>query len=451
MLPVGPGLGLGEGPALTGARLELHQPCLVVQEGLHHLVGDGRRVALHPDGSLERAVGVEVADLEPIGEAHHHGAARSRDPDGSLEGDRRPHQGAFDHGLFGQPLPSREFAEDGEGSALRIEKGDPDGVPDQPIGALAFVCSRPHDRHEPPVGQQALDLRRWSVRLGGRPDPPAEGPVGAEEKHALAQVGNPDGIAGRAARLAGGLELSRSLAQSPGPDLQDPVGVEEADLAAPGIHQHQPPVRKLDGTCREVKLMARCLLVLADEDLRLRQSGSLPGESVREDRLGHPGAVGDHGLLRWSLGCVLPASAQRQDQGKQEDGGELVRYCARGPLALERLHAPAGNGALTSPEARLVYRLPEPDLHGCGELRLTPLELLERLARLVPPPRIHRHRYHGVLAPNARLRSAVVSIGRPAADEPPAHAEPPPSPRPASPSVAPPGPSREPAPTGTPA
>ena len=25
----------------------------------------------------------------------------------------------------------------------------------------------------------------------------------------------------------------------------------------------------------------------------------------------------------------------------------------------------------------------------------------ERLARFVPPPRVHRHRYHGVLAPNA--------------------------------------------------
>ena len=74
------------------------------------------------------------------------------------------------------------------------------------------------------------------------------------------------------------------------------------------------------------------------------------------------------------------------------------RYCARGPLALERLHAPGGIEALTSPDARLVYRLPEPDMHGRQELRLTPHELLDRRARLVPPPRIHRHRYHGVLA-----------------------------------------------------
>ena len=35
-----------------------------------------------------------------------------------------------------------------------------------------------------------------------------------------------------------------------------------------------------------------------------------------------------------------------------------------------------------------------------GELLLTPLELINRIAQLVPPPRTHRHRYYGVLAPN---------------------------------------------------
>ena len=137
-------------------------------------------------------------------------------------------------------------------------------------------------------------------------------------------------------------------------------------------------------------------------------------------------------------------------QGEDRAGVErLVRYCARGPLALERLHAPAGIGALTSVEAHLVYRLPEPDVHGRQELRLTPLELLERLARLVPPPRIHRHRYHGILAPNARLRSTVVTIGRPVPDDVPVGVEPPPSPDHASHPVALPGRSHEPGPSGT--
>jgi hypothetical protein len=45
-----------------------------------------------------------------------------------------------------------------------------------------------------------------------------------------------------------------------------------------------------------------------------------------------------------------------------------------------------------------------------GVVELTPFEFLDRLADLVPPPRKHRHRYHGVFAPNHRLRKAVTSL-----------------------------------------
>ena len=43
-------------------------------------------------------------------------------------------------------------------------------------------------------------------------------------------------------------------------------------------------------------------------------------------------------------------------------------------------------------------------------LYLTPLELISRIAALVPAPRVHRHRYYGVLAPNARLCPAVTAL-----------------------------------------
>ena len=36
------------------------------------------------------------------------------------------------------------------------------------------------------------------------------------------------------------------------------------------------------------------------------------------------------------------------------------------------------------------------------------MELLEKLAALVPPPRFHLLRYHGVLAPRARARDRIV-------------------------------------------
>jgi len=45
-----------------------------------------------------------------------------------------------------------------------------------------------------------------------------------------------------------------------------------------------------------------------------------------------------------------------------------------------------------------------------GVVELTPFEFLDRLADLVPPPRRHRQRYHGVFAPNHKLRRAVTAL-----------------------------------------
>lgn len=67
-------------------------------------------------------------------------------------------------------------------------------------------------------------------------------------------------------------------------------------------------------------------------------------------------------------------------------------------------------------EQRLLYRLPKPGPDGRTALTLTPLEFIQRLAALIPPPRAHRHRYHGVLAPNAPLRKAVTALAPAASD-----------------------------------
>ena len=91
----------------------------------------------------------------------------------------------------------------------------------------------------------------------------------------------------------------------------------------------------------------------------------------------------------------------------------LLRYCARPPSAMERLRKEG---------AALVYRCakqhsePTGDKRGAkvDELHLTPLELIDRIAALVPPPRTHRHRYFGVLAPNSPLRAAVTVFVTPA-------------------------------------
>ncbi len=78
----------------------------------------------------------------------------------------------------------------------------------------------------------------------------------------------------------------------------------------------------------------------------------------------------------------------------------LCRYVARPPLALARLEA------LT--DGRLAYRLKTPWRDGTTHVVMERRELLERLAPLIPPPRAHQVRYHGVLAPCASGRDRVV-------------------------------------------
>ncbi|MES9884055.1 MAG: transposase, partial [Sedimenticola sp.] len=66
----------------------------------------------------------------------------------------------------------------------------------------------------------------------------------------------------------------------------------------------------------------------------------------------------------------------------------------------------------------LIYQRPKPRHDGQTLLRLTPMEFLDRVAILIPPPQRHRHRYHGVLAPNAPLRKQVTErAGLPVTDE----------------------------------
>jgi hypothetical protein len=53
-------------------------------------------------------------------------------------------------------------------------------------------------------------------------------------------------------------------------------------------------------------------------------------------------------------------------------------------------------------------KLKTPWRDGTTHLVMSPLEFMQRLAALVPRPRLHLMRFHGVLAPNAKLRALVV-------------------------------------------
>jgi hypothetical protein len=112
-------------------------------------------------------------------------------------------------------------------------------------------------------------------------------------------------------------------------------------------------------------------------------------------------------MLGWDHGGGFSLDAGVRIESHDRVGLErLIRYCARPPFALDRLHLVGGRSD------QILYLLPKPDPTGRTALRLSALEFLDRLAEILPPPRIHRHRYHGVFAPNAPLRPLVTARAR---------------------------------------
>ena len=90
----------------------------------------------------------------------------------------------------------------------------------------------------------------------------------------------------------------------------------------------------------------------------------------------------------------------------------LVQYCARGPIAMERLELLAGG--------RLLYRFKRAWRDGSTHIVLTPLEMLEKLSALIPSPHAHLVRYAGIFAPAAKWRSLIVPTSSPPVETEPA-------------------------------
>ena len=122
------------------------------------------------------------------------------------------------------------------------------------------------------------------------------------------------------------------------------------------------------------------------------------GDAVDVDDAALPPARCCAAVAGYSLhaGVCVPA----RDRMRLE---RLARYAGRPPLAGERLSL--------LPDGRLLYRLKHRWRDGTTHVIYEPLELMERLAALVPPPRFNLTRYSGVLAPAAAFRPLVVPEG----------------------------------------
>ena len=85
-------------------------------------------------------------------------------------------------------------------------------------------------------------------------------------------------------------------------------------------------------------------------------------------------------MAGWDQAAGFSLDAAVRIEGADRAGLErLLRYCARPPFGLQRLEQ--------LPDGQIVYRFPKAQPDGRSELRLTPVELNDRLAALTPPPR----------------------------------------------------------------
>ena len=78
----------------------------------------------------------------------------------------------------------------------------------------------------------------------------------------------------------------------------------------------------------------------------------------------------------------------------------MCRYLARPPIAQHRL--------TRRWDDTIQYTMKKSWRDGTRAIVLQPLDLIARLCAMIPPPRFNMIRFHGVFAPNAKLRSGVV-------------------------------------------
>jgi hypothetical protein len=82
-------------------------------------------------------------------------------------------------------------------------------------------------------------------------------------------------------------------------------------------------------------------------------------------------------------------------------------------LARYVLRPPVSQGALEIlPDGKVCLALRRPWRDGTCAILFSPVELIEKLAALVPRPRINLLIYHGAFAPNARIRRDAVASAR---------------------------------------
>ena len=131
-------------------------------------------------------------------------------------------------------------------------------------------------------------------------------------------------------------------------------------------------------------------------------TGDRSGQRVR--KVGSFGVAGERAIKEGSLCAYLGGFSLHAnvfiEAGKPKKLERLCRYVSRPPVAEDRLYR-LENGDIG-------YFLKSEWKDGTFAVRFSPHEFIEKIVALIPQPRIHMTRYHGVLAPNHSWRDQIV-------------------------------------------
>ena len=154
---------------------------------------------------------------------------------------------------------------------------------------------------------------------------------------------------------------------------------------------------RLDALADDLPVLASCYGASA-RDVQLL--GAAPGERTEKrfgpvgmPRQAGPALVAECGGVNVHAGTVIDGRDRRRLE-------RLCRYMGRPPVCEERLER--------LDDGRVRYGFKSAWKDGTHAIVLDPLDFIARLCALVPPPRFHMLRYHGVFAGGSGDRQRIV-------------------------------------------
>ena len=125
--------------------------------------------------------------------------------------------------------------------------------------------------------------------------------------------------------------------------------------------------------------------------LRVRRIGSSFGYEEEIPKTQSYGCVSMNGF---SVHAATSIKAHERDRLEK-----LLRYLGRGPVSHERISL--------SDDGNILYAL-KSSYDGATHVMFSPMELIEKLASIIPPPYKHQVNYYGCLSSHSKLRAEIV-------------------------------------------